>query len=73
MLARDAVEIARHVLLASPVLTSLDLLTVIAATGAEHHRLIAARKNLAAEVERALRLIGDVETSAAASRTRAVR
>src|SRR6185503_11210997 len=72
MLARDAVAIAQFVLRASPVLTSLDLLTVVAATGAEHHRLIAERKNLAADVERALRLMGDVETSAAVDRTRAV-
>jgi hypothetical protein len=71
LLAKDTVEIARFVLLASPVLTSLDLLSVVAATGAEHHRLIAARKNLPADVERALRLMGDVETGAVIDRQRA--
>jgi hypothetical protein len=68
LLARDTVDIARHVLPSSPVLTSLDLLTVIAATGAEHHRLIAKRPNLGADVERALRLMGDVEAAASAGR-----
>ncbi|MEO8667568.1 MAG: DUF2336 domain-containing protein [Bauldia sp.] len=63
LLAKDTVEIARHILIKSPVLTSLDLLTVVAATGAEHHRLIAARERLGADVERALRLMGDTETS----------
>jgi hypothetical protein len=63
LLARDAVEIAHFVLRISPVLTSLDLLSVIAATGAEHHRLIAQRANLGGDVERALRLMGDGETS----------
>jgi hypothetical protein len=70
MLAKDTVEIARPVLLASPVLTSLDLLSVIAATGAEHHRLIAERRELAADVERALRLMGDIETTEVIARRR---
>jgi hypothetical protein len=71
LLAKDKVEIAQFVLRTSPVLTSLDLLSVVAATGPEHHRLIAERKNLPADVERALRLMGDVETSAVVDRGRA--
>jgi hypothetical protein len=72
LLARDTVDIARHVLPSSPVLTSLDLLTVIAATGAEHHRLVAKRPNLGADVERALRLLGDIEGIAAADKAEAI-
>ncbi len=62
MLARDRVDIARHVIGQSPVLGPLDFLTVIAATGPDHHRLIAKRADLAPEVEHALRLVGDEET-----------
>jgi hypothetical protein len=59
MLAKDAIEVAREVLARSPVLCALDLLSVIAATGPDHHRLIAERPNLAADVVRALKLVGD--------------
>jgi hypothetical protein len=64
MLAKDRVDIARHVVGQSPVLGPLDFLTVIAATGPDHHRLIARRADLAPEVEHALRLVGDEETLA---------
>ena len=62
-LAKDAIVIAAPLLSRSPVLGSLDLLVVIAATGADHHRLIAARPLLPPEVVRALRLGGDVEVA----------
>jgi hypothetical protein len=62
MLAKDRVDIARHVIGQSPVLGPLDLLTIIAATGPDHHRLIAKRADLAPEVEHALRLVGDQAT-----------
>lgn len=62
MLAKDRVDIARHVIGQSPVLGPLDLLTIIAATGPDHHLLIARRANLAPEVEHALRLVGDQAT-----------
>ncbi len=59
LLARDAIEIAEPVLRNSPVLGTLDLLSVVAGTGPAHHRLVAQRTGLSAEVERALRLAGD--------------
>jgi hypothetical protein len=62
-LAKDAIAIAAPLLCRSPALGSLDLLVVIAATGAEHHRLIAARPLLPPEVVRALRLGGDAEVA----------
>ncbi len=62
MLAKDRVDVARHVIGQSPVLGPLDLLTIIAATGPAHHRLVAQRANLAPEVEHALRLVGDQAT-----------
>lgn len=64
MLARDTTEVARPILLHSPALLTIDLLTIIAATGPEHHRLIAQRKSLAPDVQRALRLTGDEEVLA---------
>lgn len=57
-LARDRIEIANPVLLRSAVLTPVDLLAVIAATGAEHQCLIAQRPALSPDVQRALRLAG---------------
>jgi hypothetical protein len=54
VLARDAIEIAGPVLRHSPVLTTIDLLGVIAVTGSAHHRLIAGRTDLSADVLRAL-------------------
>ena len=43
----------------SPVLDTLMLLSTIAVTGPEHHRIIARRKELPEQVKRALRLTGD--------------
>ena len=62
MLAKDRVDIASHVIRHSPALGSLDLLTVIAATGPDHHKLVAERPNLSPEVTHALRLVGDFQT-----------
>lgn len=59
MLARDVIDVAAPVIKHSSVLGPIDLLAVIAATGAEHHRLIARRSYLSPEVTRALRLTGD--------------
>jgi hypothetical protein len=59
MLARDVIEVAAPVIKHSSVLGPIDLLAVIAATGPEHHRLIARRSYLSPEVARALRLTGD--------------
>lgn len=56
LLAKDKIEIAQPVLKHSPVLGPLDLLSVIAATGPQHHRLIAERQGLAIEVQEALRI-----------------
>jgi hypothetical protein len=61
MLARDVVEVASPVLRRFEKLDSFDLLSVVAATGPEHHRLIARRKALGDDVKRALRLTRDVE------------
>ncbi len=65
MLAKDMIEIAGPVIARSPVLDALDLLAVIAATGVEHHRVIARRPELSDKVKRALRLTGDVQVLAA--------
>lgn len=62
MLAKDRPDIARRVIPCSPVLGALDLLTIIAATGPEHYRLVAERPNLPPEVEHALRLVADQPT-----------
>jgi hypothetical protein len=59
MLARDVIDVAAPVLSTSPVLDSLALLSTIAATGVDHHRMIARRKELPEQVKRALRLTGD--------------
>ena len=61
MLTRDVIDVAAAVIRRSPVLEPLDLLAVIAATGVEHHRLLARRPALADQVKRALRLTGDAE------------
>jgi len=61
MLARDVMEVAAPIIRRSPALGALDLLSVIAATGVDHHRLIARRPGLADEVKRALRLTGDAD------------
>jgi hypothetical protein len=54
LLARDAIGIAGPVLRQSPVLSTIDLLGVIAVTGQDHHRLITGRTDLNADVLRAL-------------------
>ena len=54
MLARDAIEIATPMLRHSPVLSTIDLLGVIAVTGPEHHRLVAGRTDLSTDILRAL-------------------
>jgi hypothetical protein len=64
LLARDDIAIADPVLRFSPALGPLDLLVVIAATGVDHHRLIAQRNNLPAEVIKALRIAGDTIVAA---------
>jgi len=75
MLAKDKIAIAAPVLRASPVLAPLDLLSIIAATGVEHHRIIAERPALTPEVRQALQISADRTLSAtldeieAASRT----
>ena len=60
-LARDVFQVAAPVIRRSPVLDSFDLLSVIAATDVEHHRLVARRSDLGDDVKRALRLTGDAE------------
>jgi Uncharacterised protein conserved in bacteria (DUF2336) len=64
LLARDVVEVAAPVIKHSSVLGPIDLLAVVAATGVEHHRLIARRSLLTPEVTRALRLTGDAAVMA---------
>jgi hypothetical protein len=64
MLAKDTIAIAGPVLRASPVLAALDLLSIIAATGVEHHRIIGERPGLTPEVRQALRISADRTLSA---------
>lgn len=64
LLAKDALEVAAPVLKRSAALSSLDLLVIIAATGPMHHRLIAARSGLNADVAKALLMTGDAESAA---------
>ncbi|MCW5695239.1 MAG: DUF2336 domain-containing protein [Bauldia sp.] len=59
LLARDVISVAAPVLRQSPVLSTVDLLGVIAVTGAEHHRLVAMRPHLSPEVLRALEIAGE--------------
>jgi hypothetical protein len=61
MLARDVIDVAAPILSGSRLLDTLTLLSTIATTGAEHHRIIARRKELPEQVKRALRLTGDAE------------
>ncbi|MBN8998785.1 MAG: DUF2336 domain-containing protein [Rhizobiales bacterium] len=63
MLGKDLVEIAAPILRRSAALSEIDLLSIISATGPQHHRLIARRANLPAPVVTALRLAGDSETA----------
>jgi hypothetical protein len=71
-LARDVIEVAAPVIKHSTVLGPIDLLAIIAATGAEHHRLIARRSLLSPEVLRALRLTGDATIIARLDQTATV-
>jgi len=64
LLGKDVPEVASPVLKRSPALGEFDLLTIIAATGTPHHRLIATRSDLSALVVGALRLTGDAEVIA---------
>ena len=63
-LARDVIAVAAPVIRHSAVLTSVDLLALIAATGADHHHAIAQRPSLPSDISYALRLAGDAETIA---------
>jgi len=66
LLARDVISVAAPLLRSSPVLGPLDLLAIIAATGPEHHRLIAERAGIGDDVRRAIRIsAGDVGASSA--------
>jgi uncharacterized protein (DUF2336 family) len=65
LLARDQLEVATPILRQSAVLSTIDLLGVIAVTGPEHHKLIAARPSLNADVIRALALARPKTESAA--------
>lgn len=58
MLARDQFTVAAPVLRHSPVLSTIDLLSIIAATGPMHHRVIAERAGLNEAVIRALDIAG---------------
>lgn len=53
LLAGDTIDVARPVLLGSPVLAANDLLAIIARTGPEHRALIAERQHLPDDVARA--------------------
>ncbi len=64
LLGKDVPEVASPVLKRSPALGEFDLLTIIAATGTPHHRLIATRGDLSALVVGALRLTGDADVIA---------
>jgi uncharacterized protein (DUF2336 family) len=61
MLGKDQIEVARTMLARSPVLGPLDLLAIIAATGPQHHALIARRPDLSSDVMKALRVSGDLD------------
>ena len=64
LLGSDILDIAGPILKRSPALGEFDLLTIIAATGHPHHRLIALRRDLTPLVVSALRLTGDAEVIA---------
>ena len=64
MLARDTIDIAAPALRHSSVLTTIDLLGVIAVSGPDHHRLIAGRTDLSADVLRALAIARTKTTGA---------
>jgi uncharacterized protein (DUF2336 family) len=68
-LARDTLAIARPILLNARALKPIDLLSIIAGTDVEHHRLIARRAGLSDEVTQALALKGDPEVLASLGKT----
>jgi uncharacterized protein (DUF2336 family) len=70
-LAKEPLAVATPVLLHATALTAIDLLAIIAATGIEHHRLIAHRSGLPEEVVQALKLKGDAEVLALLDQTTA--
>lgn len=65
-LARDTLVVAAAVIKNSPALTSFDLLSIIAATGPEHHRLIAERSSLSDDVKHALLLTPTIKAATTA-------
>ena len=70
LLARDQIDVATPVLRQSAVLSTIDLLGVIAVTGPAHHKLIEGRASLNADVIRALALARPkVEPAPAATAT----
>lgn len=69
LLARDAIGVAGPVLRHSTSLSTIDLLGVIAATGADHHRLIAGRPDLSPDVLRALDIARKKSTAVSAVET----
>ncbi|HJW40974.1 MAG TPA: DUF2336 domain-containing protein [Rhizomicrobium sp.] len=54
LLADDTVEVARPLLLRSPLLTDTDFLSLLAATGEAHHETVAWRENIGEPVTDAL-------------------
>lgn len=71
LLAADAIEIARPVIAASPLLLDADLLTLLEQASLDHQVQVALRPGLGAEVARAILDRGDpaVMTALAANRT----
>jgi uncharacterized protein (DUF2336 family) len=73
LLARDQIDVATPVLRQSSVLSTIDLLGVIAVTGPEHHKLIESRPSLNADVIRALALarpkVSEAHVTASAATT----
>ena len=59
LLARDVIGVAGPALRHSTSLSTIDLLGVIAATGVDHHQLIAGRSDLSPDVLRALDIAGN--------------
>jgi hypothetical protein len=64
ILAKDLIEVATPILKRARALSSDDLLDIIDSTGPLHHRMLATRKNLPADVEQALRDRQDAVTVA---------
>lgn len=59
-LAEDHIEIARHILLASPALKDEDLIRVVEHKGGDHARAVAARTKISEAVADALVATGDL-------------